>query len=373
MHKILSFSVLVLFVFAVGSCGSNDTPDTAGCCGSNDAPDYDFTSVGPEITAFIDEFVEVRGASYILVHRDYGVLHEEAFGDHTLDTIVRLASTSKVPSAGILMSLADDGLLDIDEPIADYLDWGDSKPGITVGHLLSNTSGLPGLFSSVNHYPCQSLPDVLLSECAMTIYQTDVGEDLNPPGTLFQYGGGQWQVAGGVAEAVSGQSWEDLVRERLVEPCGLEVFEYGNMNSSAWTGDPDSLIGQSNPRIEGGAISNLHDYAKILMMHLNDGMCGEERVLSKVAVAEMQIDRGSAVGGAAYGLGWWITLPGGGGKITKFNDPGASGTYAWIDLDRGYGGYLALEAGSAYGFNLYARILPPIEAAIDAAESNADE
>jgi CubicO group peptidase (beta-lactamase class C family) len=145
------------------------------------------------------------------------------------------------------------------------------------------------------------------------------------------------------------------------------------MNSSAWTGDADSLIGQSNPRIEGGAISNLHDYAKILMMHLNDGMCGEERVLSKAAVAEMQIDRGSIVGGAAYGFGWWITLPGDGGKITKFNDPGASGTYAWIDLDRGYGGYLALEAGSGYGFNLYSRILPPIEAAIDAAESNADE
>ena len=108
-----------------------------------------------------------------------------------------------MPSAGILMSLADDGFFDIDEPIADYLDWGDSKPGITVGHLLSNTSGLPGLFSSVNHYPCQSLADVLLSECAMTIYQTDVGEDRKPPGTMFKYGGGQWQVAGGVAEAVS--------------------------------------------------------------------------------------------------------------------------------------------------------------------------
>ena len=371
MHRMLLFYLLVLALFAAGCGGSNDTPDAADCCGLNDKPDYDFSLVGPEITAFLDEFEAVKGTSYILVHKDYGILHEEAFGDHTLDTIVPLASTSKVPSAGILMSLADDGFFDIDEPIADYLDWGDSKPGITVGHLLSNTSGLPGLGS--DHYPCQSLPDVLLSECAMTIYQTDVGEDLSPPGTVFQYGGGQWQVAGGIAEAVSGQSWEELVRERLIEPCELDVFEYGSMGSSAWTGDPNSLIGQSNPRIEGGAISNLHDYAKILMMHLNDGMCGEERVLSKAAVAEMRIDRGSAVGGPAYGLGWWITLPGDGGEATLFNDPGVSGTFAWIDLDRGYGGYLALETNAGHGFTLHSRIRPLIEAAIDAAESNTDE
>jgi hypothetical protein len=47
-------------------------------------------------------------------------------------------------------------------------------------------------------------------------------------------------------------------------------------NLSLWDGTPDSLLGQSNPNIEGGAITNLADYAKLLQVHLNDGYCGRD-------------------------------------------------------------------------------------------------
>jgi len=336
---------------------------------SSSSSGRDFSQVDSTIAGFVDEIEAVEGASIVIVTKASGVVHKKAFGNHTLDTIVLLASTSKVPSAGILMSLADDGLIDIDTPIDTYTDWGNSKPGITLAHLLSNTSGLPGLSSHGFPYMphvCQYLPQAILSECTESIYRQEIGDDLNPPGTLFQYGGSQWHLAGGLAEAVSGQSWAELVQERLADPCDLSVFRYGNqlMSPGTWTGNPDDLMGLSNPNMEAGAISNLDDYAKILMMHLNGGVCGEERVLSQEAIDEMRTDRGTAVGGPAYGFGWWITLPEDDTDPSLFYDPGAYGAVAWIDLECGYGAYFALETSSEDGMELYSRVRPEAENAL---------
>ena len=86
------------------------------------------------------------------------------------------------------------------------------------------------------------------------------------------------------------------------------MFTFGNMweNLFLWDGTPDSLLGQSNPNIEGGAITNLADYAKLLQVHLNGGYCGETQVLSEAALAEMRVDRGGVVAEdpVPYGMGW---------------------------------------------------------------------
>ena len=97
----------------------------------------------------------------------------------------------------------------------------------------------------------------------------------------------------------------------------------------------------SNPNVEGGAITNMADYAKLLQVHLNGGFCGDTRVLSEDAIASMQVDRGGVVATNAtpYGMGWWIReeLPG------VYTDPGAFGAVSFIDVNRGIGGYMAID------------------------------
>ena len=99
------------------------------------------------------------------------------------------------------------GLLDIDAPVADVVEWGAGNPDITVAQLISNSSGLGGLASelSLTVYVCQFLPGQTMDGCAAEVFATEADDEIVvPPDTEFRYGGVQWQVAGAVAEAVLG-------------------------------------------------------------------------------------------------------------------------------------------------------------------------
>jgi CubicO group peptidase (beta-lactamase class C family) len=159
-------------------------------------------------------------------------------------------------------------------------------------------------------------------------------------------------LAGGVAEQTTNKSWRQAFDQYVAQPCRLEVFQYGNLgvdwsilgfDTTAWTGNPDSLTGLDNPSIEGGAISNLQDYARLLLMHLRDGECDDGKVMSPTSVDTLQLDRSSDLPGNftdfGYGMGWWISqaLPG------VVMDPGLYGSIGWLDTERGIGGFVAVD------------------------------
>lgn len=377
----------LLSLFLIGSL-------LGGCNGNDDAgepPVYNFESTDSWIESFVQEEAAFDGASIIIVDKDFGVIHTASFGDHSTDDIFMLASVSKVPSVSLLMALADDPNIDfdIDTPIENYLPWVGVYPGITTAHLVSNTSGIPGLFGAFDgtYLPaghlCQYVIADDLQTCAQTIYQNLLAGTV-APGTQFDYGGSQWHLSGAVAENVGGDSWPNLFDRYIAQPCDLEVFEYGNMlgNTGAWTGSPDSLVGQNNANPEGGAISNLTDMAKLLRMQLNNGLCGDNRVISEQQAQRMRVDIGTAVGsrewldnGRGYGLGWWVPPQDEQPEPTHFNDPGAFGSVSWIDTERGYGVFVALTQYDDLTTARQgpARILPELVPIVDQAIDNSIE
>lgn len=376
----LFLSAVLASSFALSSCDSGST-----------TPDVDFVEFDATVQSFLDAH-SLSGATVVVVHRDHGVLHQRAFGSFDVNRISLLASASKVLSAGILVRLADQGLIDLDAPISSYLgaEYGLYKTDITVAQLLSNSAGMVGLVDDALYgpYVCQYLPLGFLVDCAAGIYTADDAADRVPPDTKFRYGGGQWQLAGGIAEAVTGKSWHELVDETYVRPCGLETLGYTNQYAQAFmntggvsgalgypsffTGDLGQLMPTDNPNVEGGAYTNVRDYAKILLMHLRGGRCGDRRVLSEAGVARMQADRiGEVYGGSTsldptlpgYGLGWWVSRE----QPGFVADPGAYGATPWIDNERGYAAMIILEADSTLGAQLRMAAKPVLEAAIDAA------
>jgi CubicO group peptidase (beta-lactamase class C family) len=316
---------------------------------------YDFSPLDERMQSFVEES-DFDGASVAVVHKDLGVVHEQAFGRFTLETVVKLASASKLPSASLLMALAGDKKLNFDPgaPIGDYLPWEGHYGAVTTEQLLSNASGIPGIDSVDNYGPhlCQYIAGATFEQCAQQIYG-HLLPGTQPPGTIYTYGGSQWQLAGAVAEQAGGKPWAALFQKYLARPCGLTVFEYGNMlappTDSLWTGDPAGLTGLENPNIEAGAISNLRDYEKLLAMHLNDGWCGSRRVLQPGVAEWMREDRklpdvpGGEVSGAGYAMGWWIRGISPDGFQDIFWDPGGNGQHVWLDDRYDYGVVLLVD------------------------------
>ena len=353
--------------------------------GGNNRPD--FSGVDQSFQAFIDGNGVFDGISYVLVDGQ-GVIHQQVFGDHTAATIVLLASTSKVPSVMTLLALQEDPnvAFSISAPASTYLPYDGVYADRSVEQMISNTSGIPGLrliglygspigptLQDYNHL-CQfgSQPIFDFEECGQTLVQNELPAS-QPAGSGFDYGGSQWQIAGVTAAVAANSTWNQLVNRYLGEPCGLDVFTFGNPfeDITVWTGEPSSLTGTRNPHIGGGAITNMADYAKLLQAHLNGGFCGDTRILSDAAIASMRSDRGSLVqkNPTPYGMGWWIRSENPG----VFTDPGAFGAVSFIDVNRGIGGYMAIDdysdrdAGAPPAFFID-EMIPAIQAAYDAAQ-----
>jgi CubicO group peptidase (beta-lactamase class C family) len=248
---------------------------------------------------------------------------------------------------------------------------------------VSNSSGLVGLVDdpTFSPYICQYLAAGSLQDCAEQIFTTTEDDDrVVPPDTQFRYGGGQWQVAGGLAEAVSGKSWAELIDQTYVQPCGVDSLAYNNHFAqtqvlggpeaspfsypAGFDGDPSVLTATDNPNMEGGAYISPTDYAELLLMHLRDGRCGDTQVLSPEAIEKMHTDRvGPAYGGtdsdelSGYGLGWWID----GDDPARIQDAGAFGAVPWLDLEDGYGVYVVVERTNSDGEDLADQLRPLIE------------
>ncbi len=366
--------------------GDDDGGDNGGDDGGDDGGDSgeqpgEFDAFDDIVAGFVED-EGLEGASAVVVDRESGELHVQGYGAFDAERLYLIASSSKILSVGVLMRMADEGLVDIDEPIGTYVDeaFGEGKPELTLAQLLSNSSGLISLTDDPLYAPylCQYLTAGTLSECAQAIYIADDAADRVEPDTAFHYGGGQWQLAGGVAEVVSGQTWAELVDETYVQPCETPTLGYANQFQQAgltypadFEGDVANLAATDNPSVEGGAYVSVSDYGKLLHMHLRGGLCGEARVLSEEAVDRMQVDRilevyegstGNPSPLEGYGLGWWVDRANPG----VFVDPGAYGAITWLDAPRGYAAFIALEATSELGAVLLEQAKPALDEVFDA-------
>ncbi|MFZ4519219.1 MAG: serine hydrolase domain-containing protein [Microthrixaceae bacterium] len=387
---------LLAALLVAAACSSGTARTSAGEGGSTttgtSVPTASATEVDPAVFADVDaklrEQVQAKGlngAGLVIVDRERGRIHESYVGDFGPDRVSLIASSSKMLTAGVLLRLADQGVLDLDAPVAKVAPWGAAHPDITPAQLISNSSGLPGLEDGLGipDYLCQYIPSGTLQACAEKVFTTPQDDaQMIPPDTQFRYGGAQWQVAGAVAEAASGKSWAELVRGTYVEPCGTGSLAYNNhfgvmsgakgtfSYPAAFNADPATLRPTENPNMEGGAYVTPRDYAELLLMQLRGGRCGDTRVLSSDAVQRMQADRIGEVyegttgseGLEGYGMGWWVDR----GQQGLVEDAGAYGTVPWIDRGRRYAAYLVVEDTFETGSAMARELRPMIDRAVKA-------
>lgn len=294
-----------------------------------------------------------KGFSFTLFDAQ-GTLYQYAGGNQTQGSIVPLASASKLPSAAAILTLVDAGKLNLDRPVADYLkgsavSWPSDKAAITMRMLLNHTSGLPGL-SNTQPSCLDYQTGTTLAACTQQIADTAL---LYTPGTVYNYGGADYQVAGYIATLLSGRNWQTFFANAIGTPLGLSSYSYG------------SPYYVTNPRIAGGASSAVDDYAKVLQMLRNGGIYNGKIVLSSTAVSTLQINQIPGLPVAfsplnprlypGYSFGLIFSSPSvyAGSPGPEYSDPGSFGSVPWFDNGLGYGAVILTNADTATGLQLW--------------------
>ncbi|MFC7842849.1 serine hydrolase domain-containing protein [Streptomyces sp. NPDC057382] len=132
----------------------------------------------------------------------------------TAGTAVPLGSVTKTATAAAVLVLADDGDLDLDEPVGELLpDLAGEIPGVTVRHLLSHTAGLPTGPDS-DSAAGTTAPRYLSAVCTARYA-------LFPPGTGFSYSNAGYVAAGRILSEVTGMTWQEAVAALVLEPLGI--------------------------------------------------------------------------------------------------------------------------------------------------------
>lgn len=324
----------------LGACASSADNALTGAAPISAAASYDFS----EVTNYMDtgyKSLGLPGAS-LLVAKDGKVVYKQHFGSYDDSTVVPIASASKWLSAAVVMTLVDDSLIALDDPVSKYFpQFTGEKAGMTIRQMFSHTAGITEATGERQLWNY----DISMSDYAIAAATTE-GNMAGPPGSGIRYASTSMQIVGAIAEKVTGKSWNQLFKERIGDPCEMTDTTYVRTPGTGSGRSMQELLAPtSNPMLAAGAKSSLHDYSNFLDMLFDGGMFNGKRVLSEASVREMQNDQ--AVGqsllrasndrmgrNSSYGLGEWVDVKAADGRTIQVSSPGAWGFRPWINLDK---------------------------------------
>ena len=147
-------------------------------------------------------------------------------GPITPETLFQAGSVSKPVTAVAILRLANQGVLDLDADVNDLLtSWkvppvGNWQPVLTLRRLLTHTAGLTvhGFGGYAHDAPVPTVPQLLDGEPPANSAAVRVAM---MPGLVWKYSGGGTTIAQQVMVDVTGTPFPDLLRELVLEPCGM--------------------------------------------------------------------------------------------------------------------------------------------------------
>ena len=273
----------------------------------------------------LDEFI-VRhmretgapGMTLALANRDgllrvstYGYADTKAGMKVVPETMFEIGSISKSFVALTLMQLRDEGKLDLNKPIVEYLPWlkiNSKFAAITTHHILTHSAGLPG---------APLLLDALLSEL-WTAYE---------PGKRFLYSNTGYNILGFLIEAIDKRPFAHAMRARMLEPLGMTASApiiTSDLRKLMAIGYEPLVEGKPFPQhgtlgeaqwlevdIAAGSIASTPaDMAKYMRMLLNRGALPKGRLVSEESFdlfLKPAIDSPYRGEPATYGYGLWVS------------------------------------------------------------------
>lgn len=298
---------------------------------------------------------EIPHAVTFVAHKG-NVIHNKAYGWRNIDKkvkcettdIFRMASQTKAIAVVALLTLVEEGKIQLDEPVKKYIpafanpqvlvsfneadSTYESRPAkrdITIRHLLTHTAGISYGNNSTRKIfdkkgivpsPMLTLEKTTLKEQVLRLAACPIEHD---PGDKFTYGMGI-DVIGYLAEVVSGQSIDAFIKSRVLDPLGMNdthfhvptakhnriVTLYEKPANKALRLNPNP-IHQNLPRNTDGTFfstgaglsGTIADYARFCQMILNGGSFNGKQILSRKMIEMMSANAvGDLRGEIGFGL-----------------------------------------------------------------------
>jgi CubicO group peptidase (beta-lactamase class C family) len=203
------------------------------------------------------------------------------------ETLFRPGSVSKLFTWTAVMQLHEQGKLDLDRDVNEYLDFkipeAFGQP-ITLKHILTHTPGFEEQIKDLFKEGAVS-PD--LGEYVKTHIPTRI----YPPGTVPAYSNYATALAGYIVERISGRPFNDYVAENIFQPLGMtrstfvqplpEQLAAGMSAGYRLASDDKTVPFEVVVPFPAGSLSSTSvDMAKFMLAHLQEGQSGGARILS---------------------------------------------------------------------------------------------
>lgn len=258
----------------------------------------------------------IPGMAFALVDAK-GIVYSQGFGvlDAREDTRqidentnFNLGSLSKVFTSLAIMQLQEEGLVNIEKPVVDYLPWFSTKDTllssqIKIKHLLNHSSGLPGRLNvhDINQLDKQAIINEITNKLSDV---TLVGQ----PGETFEYTNMNTDLLQLVIEEVAGEKITQYMDKKIFAPLGMDrtgyfTFEDNPLPNTAmghryhW-GDikpyKEELVYATSS--SAGLSSNVRDLAKFITLLLNEGKGPAGTLISSNSINEMFQPNNNGVG-----------------------------------------------------------------------------
>jgi len=290
------------------------------------------------LTGF-DEFVndalrkwEVPGLAFAVV-ADGRVILAKGYGQRDIknnlpmtgDTLLPIGSATKAFTTFLMGQLVDEGSLDWDKPVRNYLsEFRMVNPslaeGLTPRDLVTHRSGVPR--HDLVWYNNQDLSRKdLVNRLGAVPANLELRE-------RFQYNNLMFLTAGYLIEQLTRMNWEDAVRERIFKPLGMNRSNFVDADSQKdsdhakpyrWDIDSEKVgeipyreVGNMGPA--GSINSSVSEMSRWMLVQLNRGKFGERQIIEPATLREMHtpqvavssIPEEPELSPGSYGLGWFI-------------------------------------------------------------------
>ncbi len=287
--------------------------------------------VPPDRVAAMDAYVRERmsatrtpGLAYAVVGPD-GPVHTRSWGTDghgepvTDATPFLWGSVAKPIAATAVMTLVQDGRLQLDDRVADHLPafrfGGPGHAGeVTVHHLLGHTAGLPESAT----FEVADCVDADCPDATRRLSALDGARPLGPPGTTYAYTSAGYLVLAALVESVTGRPFADHLKDSVLRPAGMNgaIADRASARQRDLPPGHQLLWGVPSAIVDGvddaGAAygytgGDLNDLAGFAALQLRSGKTADGgSVLTSESVSLMRQEGRLHPSGAGtgYGLGW---------------------------------------------------------------------